>query len=186
MCDRCLDWFHALCLEILKPAIKALERFDCPAWLCICCKSELKKGKKKDPRNSSPSELLEAKFSQLEKALKSHMELVTNAIQAQEKVVHDHAASVERSVQLCEKFAKDQAKSVEQTFQQQTASYADAVKGTCNEVARVVQTQIASLPKLSNEGKAAKDLSRAPDDHIDRNVRPTWSYTTSQSRRAAQ
>ena len=85
-------------------------------------------------------------------------------------MITEQLAKVERAMEKCEKYASDQAKAIDSTFQQQTASYADAVKGSCKEVAMAVQSQIALLPTSIKEGssKAALDLSRALDDHLDK------------------
>ena len=170
-CDKCFDWFHTSCQAIPKPAIKALEKFECLAWLCASCKSELKNKNRR--AQIQLNESLETKINQLEESLKSHMELVSNSIRAQENLVQDQASKVEKSLHLCEKLANEQVKALEKSFQRQTASYADAVKGTCNEVTKVVQSQMALLPKSSavSNKNDAQDLSRALDEHMDREKR---------------
>ena len=130
----------------------------------------------KDLINVSPSQLrdsLDEKFRELDKTLQGHMELVSSSIQVQETKIEEQAAKFETSLRRYEKHASDQLKTIDQSIQQQKASYADAVKGSCNEVAKAVQSQIASLPTSFNEGnsKAVTDLSRALDDHLDRERR---------------
>ena len=170
-CDKCHEWFHTACQGIPKPAVKALEKFECLAWLCTRCKSDLKdKHKRTLPRQN---EYLELTINQLEKMLQTHMELVSSSVQAQEKLVQEQTSMLEKSKEMCKNIASDQLKTMESTFRQQTASYADAVKGTCTEVTKMVQSQIASLPKPSSDrnNKVAQDLSRALDDHLDREKR---------------
>ena len=79
LCDKCHKWFHAACQGISKPAIKAikeLDKFESLAWLCVNCKAELKNRKARPPMLM----FLEGKFSELEKAVRSHLEQVSNSI----------------------------------------------------------------------------------------------------------
>ena len=170
-CDKCFDWFHTASQAIPKPAIKVLEKFGCLAWLCTRCKFELKN--KNRHAQIQLNESLETIINQVEETLKSYMELVSYSIRVQENLVQDQASKVEKSLHLCEKLASDQVKAMKKSFQCQTASYADAVKGTCNEVTKIVQSQMALLPKSSTDSnkKEAQDLSRALDEHMDREKR---------------
>ena len=169
LCDRCHEWFHAACQEIPKAAIKALDKFECLAWLCANCKLDMK-NKKSNPK---PDPSLEIRIGQLEQAVQRQIDLMSSSIQMQEKVMKDQSSKIEQSMLVCEKYAREQAKAVEQTIHQQRASYADTVKGTCSEVAKVVKSQLDQLPKAhtSRDNKAARELSQALDDHLDKERR---------------
>ena len=83
--------------------------------------------------------------------------------------MRDHAIQVEKSLQAFEKRAREQVKAVEMTASKEKASYADAVKGTCHEVANMVKTQLAMIPKPNPaNNKSTQDLSKVLDDHMDR------------------
>ena len=166
LCDRCHEWFHAACQEIPKAAIKALDKFECLAWLCANCKLDLKNTKS----NPKPDPSLEIRIGQLEQAVQRQIDLMSSSIQMQEKVMKDQSSKIEQSMLVCEKYAREQAKAVEQTIHQQRASYADTVKGTCSEVAKAVKSQLDQLPKAqtSRDNKAARELSQALDDHMDK------------------
>ena len=171
LCDMCHEWYHAGCQSIPKPAIKALDKFQCLAWLCCSCKAQLKN--RKSSASQIQSKSLELKVVQLEKALQGHAELVSSSMQLQEKMLMEQVTKVEKVMEKCEKYASDQVKAIDNTLQQQRASYADAVKGSCDDVAKAVQSQIALLPTSIREGstKAALDLSRTLDDHLDKEKR---------------
>ena len=91
----------------------------------------------------------------------------------QETVIQDQVSRAENSMKMCEKYAKDQVRAIEHSVQQQKASYADTVKSTCCEVAKVVKSQIVSIPKPNHEygQKTAQDLSKVLDDHLDKERR---------------
>ena len=170
LCDKCHEWFHASCQGIPKPAVKALDKYESLAWLCVNCKTDLKSRKSRLPTIAS----LEGKFGELEQAVRSHLELVSSSFLTQEKVMQDQASKLAQSMQVCEKLVKDQTEIVKHSVLQHKASYADSVKGTCNEVAKVVKSQLDSIQKVSNTvsgNKAARDLPQALDDHMDKERR---------------
>ena len=169
LCDKCHDWFHASCQGIPKAAIKALERFDSLAWLCANCKSDLK-GKK--PKPPSMSSLLN-KLGQLEEAVQKNSEMIVNAVQAHDKSVKDHSSQMEKSLKSFEEHASNQIKSLEKSALQYKSSYAEVLKGTCTEVAHVVKAQMDKFPRVGDNGdrRAAVDLSKVLDDHLDKEKR---------------
>ena len=189
LCDRCHEWSHAACQGIPKAALKAMEKFESLAWLCPECKVDLKNKSKKSELRSRQS--LENRISQLEDMIRSHLDMMSNSISSQEKAMRDQTSKldksissqekamldqntkVEKALQSCEKYVKAQAKTFEQMAQQQRASYADTVKGTCDEMAKAVKTQLEAIPKANAacDGKSARDLSKALDDHMDRERR---------------
>ena len=87
--------------------------------------------------------------------------------------MQEQAFKMEQSMRACEKFARDQAKATEVSVQHQKMSYADTVKGTCSKVAKVVKSQLDSLPKVNvaNDRKAAKELSQALNDPMNKERR---------------
>ena len=164
-CDWCNEWFHAACQGTPKVAIRALERHDSLAWLCTDCKSDLKK-RKEFPL---PLASLESKVVQLGEMIQRHSELAERSAETLEQTMRDHAVQVEKSLQAFEKRAREQVKAVEMTASKEIASYADAVKGTCHEVANMVKTQLAMIPKPNPaNNKSTQDLSKVLDDHMDR------------------
>ena len=194
-CDKCHGWFHAACQGIPKPAVKALEKYESLAWLCVKCKADLDSKKKHVHYSSLENKLdqleetvrkhtelvvkavhyssLENKLDQLEETVRKHTELVVKAVQVHEQAAKDHSLQVERSLDTYGKQVKEQTKAIELSIQQHKLSYSDAVKGTCTEVANTIQTQLATLPKVNptQNSKNAQDLSQVLDDHLDKEKR---------------
>ena len=85
----------------------------------------------------------------------------------------NHFTWVDELLRNIEEHASNQLKVLEKTAQQHKTSYAEVVKGTCSEVAQVVKSQLADLPRASDKGerKAVVDLSRVLDDHLDKEKR---------------
>ena len=157
-CDCCSGWFHDTCQGIEIPAIRALDRFKILSWLCAECKYTIKK--KDDPKKV---DALEAKVEQLDSAVRKHMQLVESCFKEQEKVVADQNKKMEQNIKDCH---------------QEKRSYADILKGTCDEVVRKVSEKVAGLPADTTgnvgpnpPGKSVQDISVVFDDFLDKEKR---------------
>ena len=168
-CDCCQNWFHAACQAVPKPAVKACERYVSLAWLCTTCKAELKKNKTQPPHTKE----LEGKFSTLETTVCTQMRLVSESLLKQEQSMKGELDKVGQAVLECHKHLLDQASKIEKMTQKQKASYAEAVKGTSDELVNAVKSQLETLPKLQQgtDQKSFRELSHAIDDHMDRERR---------------
>ena len=168
-CDCCQNWFHAACQAVPKPAVKALERYTkFLAWLCNTCKVAVKKNKGQPDTKS-----LEGKFHTLETAVCTQMRLMSESLLKQEQALKDELVKVGQSMLECNKHLLDQSNKIEKMSQKQKASYAEAVKGTSDELVNAVKSQLETFPKAQQEKdqKSFRELSHAIDDHMDRERR---------------
>ena len=128
-CDGCLAWYHSGCQAISKDALQAIEQWHpVLSWLCPVCKAV---PNRKDTGNTVKLQALEAKVDKLANFVTAHMRTIEQCLKEQER------ASVENG-----KLVKSSIKEIHQ----QKVTYADMVKGSCDEVLSKVSAQIASLP----------------------------------------
>ena len=136
-CDKCERWFHASCQGIPKPAYEALTKYKVLAWLCPDCKGSLKS-------QDSPSlTVLESKLDQLTSVVDNHMKQVGLSLKEQERALDDQAKLIERSIT---------------DNQNQRASYAEIVKGTCSDVVEKVSAKVSIIPQTIATRAASKDM----------------------------
>ena len=188
-CDRCHSWYHSACQGISKLALRALDRHKVLAWLCTHCKDEMKRNRKQQVTLAS----LADKVDSLGESLRNHLADVQNSIKEKqatlEKQLIELKAQDEKNILILDQSLKEN-----ETLKR---TYADMVKGSCDEVLRKVSNQISELPKTDMAGTnrtAAHDLAAALDDHMDREKRKSnlvvhnlpEQASDSQAERAAQ
>lgn len=156
-CDVCMHWFHSVCQAIPKAAHSALQRFEILSWICAECKLSLTKPK--DTDHLSQFLVLESKVDHIENMVKENLQKIQ--------------ASMAEHVQA----AKAQSKHVEQTMQaveHQKGSYAQAVKGTCNDMVKLVTAKIDAIPKPvqhKHSVNTAEEISGVFDNFLDKEKR---------------
>ena len=158
-CDGCLAWYHAGCQNITKEALHAIDQWHTIlSWLCPECKVLLKR---KDNPKSNKYELgaLEAKVDLLDNFVRTHIRTVEQCLMEQEKISAEQNKTIERSLK---------------ENQQQKVTYAELVRGSCEEVVNKVSKHVSSLPSNTSPNstnKAAQDLSVMFDDFQDKEKR---------------
>ena len=152
-CDKCTNWFHTSCQLIPRAAYDALARFKVLSWLCPECKLDIKE------TNGSRIASLESKLEQLGKSMNDHTKLVVQSLKEQEETSRQHTILIERTVT--------------ELYNQKT-SYAEIVKGSCNEAAEKVLAKVSSAPSAVQPRSAGTDMhniAQVFDEFLDKDRR---------------
>ena len=160
-CDVCMCWFHSECQAISKAAYSALRKFKILSWICAECKISLTKPKVTD--HTSQITQLESKVDRIESMVKDNLQRMQTSVDK-----HVLAAS-------------SQARQIEQVLEAvelQKSSYAQAVKGTCNDVVKQVAAKIDAIPKPEpaqhkHTINTAQEISGVFDNFLDKEKRKT-------------
>ena len=154
-CDKCDKWFHASCQAISKPAYEALTKYKVLAWLCPPCKNGLKNQQPGVPNLTA----LESKVDKLQRTVADHVKRVDQSLREQEQAVANQTKLMEQSIH---------------DHQTQKGSYADIVKGACSDVLDKVSAKVSSIPQITPNQNATKDLQNVAqifDDFLDKDKR---------------
>ena len=154
-CDKCDKWFHASCQAIPKPAYEALTKYKVLAWLCPPCKNGLKNQQPGVPSLTA----LESKVDELQRTVADHVKRVDQSLREQEQAVANQTKLMQQSIR---------------DHQTQKGTYADIVKGACSDVLDKVSAKVSSIPQITANQNATKDLQNVAqifDDFIDKDKR---------------
>ena len=152
-CDKCGDWYHAACQLVPKAAVTAVGKFAMIHWFCSTCRVHLFSNsedtlKKVNDRLETLEMLPIGKMSEqiesMAKTVSEHMRLVNRVFKNQEEVAYSQEKLMERSLR---------------ELHEQKTSYADIVKGSCDQVMKDVSEQLNTMKKQV----AQKDTSPAKD-----------------------
>ena len=157
-CDGCSGWFHDTCQGIEIPAIRALDRFKILSWFCAECKYEMKT--RVEAKKVAD---LETKIGTLESVIQEHTHLVQNLLEDQKRASDDKNKELEQNLKA---------------FQEEKKSYAEILKGTCDDAVRKLSEKVAALPAeatrnmgQSASSKTIQDMSVVFDDFLDKEKR---------------
>ena len=125
-CLKCSVSFHARCQGVTKSAIQALRRHDTLCFVCSHCKENLSQN------GTSGLTAIEAKIAKLE------------------TLIQNHAQSLDKFLAINER-QRELIKATEEKSPMRNRSYAEAVKGTCDEVLKKVTEKIRTLTKEDQE-----------------------------------
>ena len=157
-CECCSGWFHDTCQGIEIPAIRALDKYKILSWFCAECKVMIKK---KD--ESKKLEALETQIQNIDAVVRKHIELVGDCLKKQEETSMVQSKQLEQNIKI---------------FNDEKKTYAEILKGTCDQVVQKVSESVAALPTSSATelypnapGKSAQDISAVFDDFLDKEKR---------------
>ena len=134
-CNVCSGWYHALCQTLTPVAVEALKKFKGLAWICHECDDHLKSGMIRvlRPNNNSADE----KLAQLVSAVAQQASKIERITKGYEQLCSEIQASQSR---LFEGQGKD-----DQGMKR--GSFADIVKGSCDEVVSKITSTIENIPQ---------------------------------------
>ena len=162
-CDMCLGWFHAACQRVTKPALNALDKFEemGVCWLCNRCKPNVRQPTNEDKSCKVKLESLKEKMINMENILLRHMKLTERVLKEQEKNICDQTKLIERSMKM------DQ--------ERKQTTFADIVKGSCNNIVKEVVTKLDTV-KQANEsrgilGQQKNEVAGILDSFLDKEQR---------------
>ena len=130
-CIKCGMSFHASCQGVAKPALLALRKYDMLRFVCSYCQENISLNITV-PRSTGSLAAIEAKIAKLETLIKNNTQSVNKFLDAKER---------ERSF----------SETSEEVTSMQSGSYAEAVKGTCDEVLKKVTEKIKTMTKEDKE-----------------------------------
>ena len=134
-CNVCCRWYHAPCQTLTPDAVEALKKFKGLAWICHECDDRLKSGMIRvlRPSNNSADE----KLAQLVSAVAQQASEIESMTKCYEQLCSEIQAS---QFHLFEGQGKDKQK-------MQRGSFADIVKGSCDEVVSKITSTIENIPQ---------------------------------------
>ena len=130
-CIKCGMSFHASCQGVAKPALLALRKYDMLRFVCSYCQRNSSLNITV-PRSTESLAAIEAKIAKLGTLIENNTQSVNKFLDAQGR---------QRSCR----------ETSEEVASMQKGSYAEAVKGTCDEVLRKVTEKIKTMTKEDKE-----------------------------------
>ena len=165
-CDCCKLWFHTKCQTIPKLAHDALVKFRCLSWLCYKCKKRVRgqSSEQNLPPSSSGTDVLktlESTVQGIADSVREHMKMIAQSLKEQEKAANDNT-------RLLQHVYRDQ--------NSQRTSYADMVRGSCEQVVKEVGAKIDALPShpdpnSKGSAESVNTMSKVFDSFMDKERR---------------
>ena len=158
-CDVCKLWFHSECQAILKESYTALKKFKILSWICAECKLSLLKPKDSVHPNHVRIVNLESKIDHIESMVKENLQKIQESMTEHVRTTNAQLRQIELAVQAVEL---------------QKGSYAQAVKGTCNDMVKQVTANIDAIPKPVQQKPSvntAEEISGVFDNFLDKEKR---------------
>ena len=184
MCLRCSCWYHRECEGVSKVSYKAMGKHTRLSFICTPCTKAMETKDRTRKGAPPPCKCLELQnqVEQLEGLIGANADMIKKALQAQSSelnakldqltgLIGANKELAQKALLSQEKVASEQTKMIQATLKEtkhHSASYADAVKGSCVDVVEKVTAKIDALPKPgpNTSSNTAQEVAGVLDDFM--------------------
>ena len=142
-CNVCFKWYHALCQTLTSVALEALKKFKGLAWICHECDTHLKSGMIGilQPSNSFDDERL----TRLVYTVEQQSNKIESMTKCYKQLCCDIQTSQKHLIESTQTHLNEHQEKEKQSIQE--VSFADIVKGSCDEIVSKITSTIEGMPQ---------------------------------------
>ena len=156
-CNVCYKWYHAFCQALSPGALNALKKFKGLAWICEACADELKSGKSA-VLNPCKNSATDKRLDQLLCTVTQQGNKIDSLTTCYEQLCSEILSSQKNLMEAIQVPVKEGGGNEKQGVMK--ATFADIVKGSCEEVVTRITSKIEAMPQGAGEESVEKEKRR--------------------------